>query len=307
MKPHFFHLDGVFQRLTPGLVLSLVLLCIVTTSQASASRFQSTDVRAAQLAAHQALADRVMSLDVGDDTTVLDLVGRSPRVAEGLNEQIKRATLGKPFEHGRQISVEAAVSRDALARALVALGAAGPDHAERLRRGGPDRISAVGVFDRTANPLRPRATPRPSGMGFQPVINTTPEADPTCCKTKPTIARPAPGAFRRYADQPVIPAITPDPAAYLRARRAAEVDALRRLAEQGGEVRVESRSTADGGALTADATHVHVSATLPGVRFGPARDGADGTVEVDAAATLEGGSGPTTTTGTGLVPTKDRP
>jgi len=272
------------------------------------------DARAAQLAAYRALADRVLALDVGDDATVRGLVGGADRVAAGLNDFIKRADLSAPFTHGEGLMVEASVSRTALADALLALGAADRVQAAWLCRGGPERIVAVGVatLERrhapaVGNPPMPPLAPAPAPR----VRVTTTPAPPTARPVAPPTARPAPGAFRRYADDPVLPAIDPDPAGAvhdrLRARRAAEVDALRRLAEQTGDVHVESRSAADGGILNTDSTRVHISATLPGVQFGPAHDRGDGTVTVDAAARLGDASAAVTATGTGLVPTEDRP
>lgn len=264
------------------------------------------DVRAAQLAAYRALADRVLALEVGDDTRVRGLVGGSDRVAAGLNDFVKRARLGTPFPHGDGLAMEAAVSRTALAGKLLDLGATDPDRAAWLCGGGPERIVAVGVAT-----LERRHAPAVGMPPVPPAAAPTPVPAAATPAPTPPAVRPAPGAFRRYADDPALPAINPDPAGSVRnrvrARRAAEVDALRRLAQQTGSVHVDTRNSTQRGALTTDTTHVHVSATLPGVRFGPARDGGDGTVTVDAAATLEGASAPVTATGTGLVPSEARP
>ena len=279
--------------LLQGLTLGLALIGALAASPAGASPYPAPDTRAAQLAAYRALADRVMSLGVGDGETVRGLVGGSQRVAAGLNQHIKRATLGTPFDHGKRVAVEAAVSRDAVARTLTRLSVATPKQAAHLRSDGPDRVVAVGMVDRT--------------HAFMPAVRTAPRTPAAPIARPPSLPRPAPGAFRRYADDPPMPTITPDPAAYLQARRAAEVDALRRLAQQGGSVQVQSHSTAHGAALTTDTTHVFVTATLPGVTFGPVRPGAPGTVEVDGAARLGRAAAPVTTTGTAVVSIEDRP
>ena len=292
---------------TLAAVLTLTVAGPARSAPASGS---ALDARAAQLAAYRSLADHVLTLEVGDDTTVRGLVGRSDRVAAGLNTFIKRGRLGAPFPHGDRLAVEAAVSRTALARTLLELGVADARHAARLLDGGPERIVAIGVAKRSDH--HAPAVGIPSASAPTPAaslrITATPAPEPPTAQPAP---RPIPGAFRRYADDPIRPVITPDPAGAvdrrLRARRAAEVDALRRLAEQTGEVRIDTRSTTRHGDLTADTTHVHVETTLPGVRFGPTQDRADGTVAVDAAATLGRSSAPLTATGTGRVPTEARP
>ena len=285
-------------------------LAVAGPARSAPASGSALDARAAQLSAYRALADHVLTLDVGDDTTVRGLVGRSDRVAAGLNTLIKRAHLGSPFPHGNHLAVEAAVSRTALARTLLDLGAANPRHAARLLDGGPERIAAIGVAERTNRHAPAVGIPSPPAPATPIRTTTTPAPERPAARPAP---RPVPGAFRRYADDPVRPVISPDPAGSvdrrLRARRAAEVDALRRLAEQTGQVQIDTRSTTRHGGLTADTTHVQVSATLPGVRFGPPQTRADGTVAVDASATLEHASAPVTATGTGTgrIPTEARP
>ncbi len=238
-----------------------------TPAWASSGQAKLLAKRAAEMDAYRKLAEYLLGLEIQSSTTVKDFATESDRIAGAVDALIKdvRFTEVRYFDDGT-VEVEGKVTLSHVVTSLKKI-------CDESYKGGKWKKESFDQIEK--NTTLKTITVIGSGAA-RPTSNVP---DP---KTTPAVqsrqARPIqlPAVFNKYP-----------PSARLEAKRAAEMDAYRKLLEQIQGLKVSSSTHVRDFATESDQIQSAIKGSVKGARIHDIRYNSDGTVEVEASLTIE--------------------
>lgn len=249
----------------------LLALAVLVPAFASASPQQKLMAkRAAELDAYRLLAERVLGLEITSGSTVADFVGESDNIATALDATIK----GVRFSDVRHFSdgsceVDAALTLKQVVTTLEKAHDAEYDGGH-WNKSDFEKITTKStrtVIEVTGSGAA-RAQSEIADPAGQPIIGPI-------VGTRRNVRTQLPGIYRDFP-----------PAERLKAKRAAELDAYRKMLERIYGLDIEAGTEVRDFVTESDIIRTRTEGTLKGVRFDNVRYAPDGVVEVEASLSV---------------------
>ena len=228
--------------------------------------------RAAELDAYRLLAERILGFEIAADTTVRDFVGESDVIAAELDTFIKSVEITN-VRHYSDLSCEVD-AQVTLQQVITTLKAVSEKHDN-----GDDTLTEEDFARMTADAVEKVISVTGSGAAYaESDIPDPADAAITgpLLGTTEIIRLNLPPIFKKYP-----------PAERLKAKRAAELDAYRKLLERVYGLEIDADTTVRDFITTNDRIRTTAEGVLKGVRFDNVRYAPDGVVEVGATLTLQ--------------------
>ena len=261
-----------------SIVVGLILLPAVCMAQVTEGQNRLLAKRAAEADAYRKLVESIKGLQVDSETKVSDFVTEYDAIFLRSGAFLRGTKFGQPrfFDDGT-VEIDATITLKYVVTTLEQV------HrryykGNRFRAEDFQKITVTNKFEDIT--VTGNGAPRPAAE--IPVFEDFPDAPPPA-------AQPAqPQVHTRQVLRRNLPQIFLDnPRERLKAERAAEADAMRKLVEQIKGLRVDSETSVTDFVTDYDKIVTSASAFIKGVKFGEKRYFDDATVEVDATITLK--------------------